>query len=72
MKELQYHELKEGMELEFEDFFHSGILTWRKGVVEFADYGSTQIVGLKFPNGRRERIYPHRMKNVRLPKEETK
>ena len=63
---MTYDSIKEGMELEYEDFWHSGILTWKKGIVEIIDYGATRIKGVKFDNRERRRIFPHRMHRVRF------
>ncbi len=64
---LSYADIISGMEIEYEDFWHSGILSWRKGVVEFVDYGATRIKGIVFPDRQRRRIFTHRMYQVRRP-----
>jgi hypothetical protein len=61
---LVYINLEVGQEVEYEDFWHSGILSWKKGVISSLDDGRKYV---QFPDEKEGRIiFPHRMHCLRI------
>lgn len=58
---MTYDEIKDGDVLEFQDFWHSGILSWRTGIVKTGEFGKI----ICFRDQETRVIFPHRMYNVK-------
>lgn len=65
---LTYNDLIDNMELEYEDFWHSDILSWRKGIVKTINHGNVPVKCIVFDEVKEGRnIQERRMYRVRIP-----
>lgn len=63
---MTYEDLEVGMPVEYEDFWYSGILSWRAGIIGEVIYGGVPIKVVLFDGGKEGRnIREHRMNRVR-------
>ncbi|SEI39688.1 hypothetical protein SAMN05216327_101219 [Dyadobacter sp. SG02] len=70
MNTFNYNSLEVGQEVEYEDFWHSGILSWKKGVIAINGLGAKYV---QFEDKREARhIFPHRMHCLRIPQNQSK